>query len=292
MLITYSTPRTAVPVVSVSEMFNKGLFTFGFTVKSHIFCDPLYETRRPSSFPELVKLSRGISNPENDYFSSIPVDSLPAGVKEHLGDTLTMLWSKATSKLVVKAVGIYSDACHMQGAYALIPLDSMPQQPSWKDQFLLLTKRVKLHGPVIPYRKYEIKDHLLLDFEDSIRAIVSQTHEKEIKTSLDDLTVEYYGVMRNTLPDTLFMTVHGHWYGATEWCWHTVYVAVRSDSGWKYSEVLKLNKGNRRFQIDSAFDLNGDGIMEMLVMESASSAVYSIVNGQLVPVAMSGYRGC
>lgn len=273
------------------KLFEKELATFGFAIKGHIFCDPLSRKPDPTPIPSREDSLRKIANPVKDYFASLPLDSLPPSLKEHVGDTLTMVWSKASSQLVVGAVGFYSHVCHEQLAYKLLPIDSTFQRPSWKDTFLLLRKGVRLAGPVVPYSKYEIRDASIGVFEDSVRELVTQANTERTALPLDTIRIEYYGAHTDTLPDTLFMTIHGTG-SSTESCWHTVYLMVHFNDTWKWSTVIDLHPGTCRFRVDSSFDLDGDGVKEFLVMHRAGGAVYNIIDGRMVLVASSGYRGC
>ncbi len=275
----------------VKEMFEDGMVTFGFAMKGHIFCDPLSRAPDSTPVPSRDDSLRRIANPVKDYFASLPLDSLPSSLKEDIGDTLTMIWSKGPGQLMVKATGFYSHACHEQLAHKLLPIDSTFQCPSWEDTFLLLKKDVRLADPIVPYSKYEIGDASTRSFEDSVREFVVQAKMVRSAFLPDTIVIEYYGVHADTLPDTLFMTVHGQSYGTVS-CWHMVYLMVRSNDTWKRSPVIDLHLGARRFRIDSSFDLNEDGVKELLVMNYTSGSVYSIIGGKMVLIASSGYRGC
>jgi hypothetical protein len=292
MVITLLASDTEKVTPSAKKLFEKELVTFGFAIKGHIFCDPLSRKPDPTTQPSREDSLRRIANPVKDYFASLPLNSLPSSLKEHVGDTLTMVWSKGSDQLVVGAVGFYSHVCHGQLAYKLLPIDSTFQRPNWRDTFLLLRKGVRPAGPVVPYSKYEIRDASIRVFEDSVRSLVTQAIIEHTTLPLDTTRIEYYGVHANTLPDTLFMTVHGRARYSTEACWHTVYLMVRSNDTWNRSTVIDLHPGACRFRVDSSFDLDGDGGKEFLVMHRAGGAVYSIIEGRMVLVASSGYRGC
>lgn len=290
MVITLLASDTKKVPPPAKKLFEKELVTFGFAIKGHIFCDPMSRKPDPTTQPSREDSLRRIANPVKDYFASLPIDSLPPSLKEHVGDTLTMVWSKGSDQLVVAAVGFYSHVCHEQLAYKLLPIDPISQRPSWKDTFLLLRKDVRLADPVVPYSKYEIRDASIRVFEDSVRGLVTQANTERTTLPPDTIVIEYYGIDADTLPDTLFMTVHGKGYGTVS-CWHVVYLVVRSNDTWKWSLVIDLHLGARRFRIDSSFDLNGDGVKEFLVMNYAEGAVYSIIDGRMVLVASSSYRG-
>jgi len=292
MVITLLASDTEKVFPPAKKLFEKELATFGFAIKGHIFCGPLSRKPDPIPTPSREDSLRRIANPVKDYFASLPLDSLPSSLKEHVGDTLTMVWSKGFSQLVVGAMGFYSHVCHQQLAYKLLPIDSTFQRPTWEDTFLLLRKGVRPAGPIVPYSKYEIRDASIRVFEDSVREFITQANTERTTLPLDTTRIEYYGVHADKLPDTLFMTVHGRARYSTEACWHTVYLMVRSNDTWKWSLVIDLHLGDHQFRIDSSFDLNGDGVKEFLVMNRACGAVYSIIDGRLILVASSSYRGC
>lgn len=294
LLLLLSVPRAASvggnSRPSVSDMWEQGQITFGYSSRNDIFCSLFYSgEKRQSARSALLGLGESLLVPHSG-FVPLPVDSLPLSVKEYLGDTLTMVWSGGTVRCVAEHAGILFGVCSIAPVYKLKAIDSFSRSLTGVETVLMLAQVVKLSSPVTVYSEYTVNGDDVKDFEDSVRGLVAHA-QASFKGQVEDLRIEYRGVEGDTLPDTLFMTVHG-WDGSM-WCWHTVYLMERSGKTWRWSRLVDLNRGTCRFEIDCSFDLDEDGVSEYLIMWYAEAGVFSIVDGKMVMLVICyDYRGC
>ncbi len=241
-------------------------------------------------------------------------------INDSINDTVIIISGGKKIKAVISQVD-YIVNCY-SGLMCLIkPKDVSPAQLPTK--FLVLKNELaNYEGPNVSYKTYPVStDSFLISLQDSIKAEMKSSYLSQEDSSLQSyldkgdmagynryskwldehrkepgypfyyITTELYGRESDTLPDTLFMFNTGALIYATEFNWVAHFMLTREDESWEISVIQEISRGGK-YEIDCAFDLNGDGEMEYLIRQTGGIGIYRLLNGRFERIVRYDFGIC
>ena len=259
--------------------------------------------RRSEFFPD----QKASSSTE---FVPIPLERVPDSWQTRFGDNVLMVYRGKTLRMVIGGIGWLETDCWISApVYWLRPVDSSTARPAVGDTYLILSIGAKSPGQLTCYNVWPNGDSIHIAearaffapiFQDSMAATrlrneaIGNRNPKAPADSFcrgENLRIKFYAPENNSAEDTVFVAVHCGT-GSTESCWFALGCAIQSDNGLRYEVIVAPSAGPFRFDIDTRFDIEGDGYPEFLVLEDWRASVYTLRNGRLVLRVSSDYRGC
>jgi len=281
---------------------------FGFTAGGRFLCQAfdLPSSAEPESDLDL----RGMAVGEEDGFRLIPAGGLPASWQARLGDTLqTVVYGKVI-RMVIDAYGWFETECWQAGlVYSLAPVDSLASSPGFDEGFLIAPLDDRMRSEIVPYYPCDSvprdaqKALSSLVTDDFCAALMADQVERmkrgsrrpdaplDTHCSLQTTVMRCYSADRSSPSDELFVTLQ-YDMGSTEATWFELVLLHWTTEGIQCRSLLGPGPGDWRFVLDSSLDLDGDGCPEFFIINSHSTSLWRLVNGELILVRSGPYRGC
>ena len=286
-------------IATVQELLERGCLTFGYQSRSAYYCEPFNDSdsrgKVTYTLNQLWQRTRARTLSEDQQFEPIPSDSLPAGQRNRIGETVTFVTAPRNHHFVISDIGEHLDVCGVYPVYRLHPLDSSRMLLPWDHTYVVFAQDLELAPPVTPFHSLSDVDDSMKAYEQQLKDTIAARHQQfrwGADSPIKSTEFAYYVKDSSGQSDSVFMTVKA-FYGDNMNVWNATYLAIRAGGGWIHLPLIQLtNRGWPPGKFDYVSDLNGDGSPEYVIQSHASVNIYNIIDGKLVLVAGSGYRGC
>jgi len=272
---------------------------FGFAYDGMLLCNPVYIGPKENDYFEFAAENGITFDYSKSYFAPFPESTLAHFIADKYGDTAVILRSGRQYRAVIVKAGLYSDACYTNWQYTLTPIDTIMNLAEWKETFLVTPSAKKYSGDLVGFKEYRPDDVSFLKIVDSVKQHMEDTwiiynEEKDgefMPVDADRISIKCYGRDTDSMPDNMFMSV-GCYTGNSTSTWSALYRLKYENDSWNTESIVNPEMGPGGYRFDSAFDLNGDGVMEYLLIDYGGASIYEIDDNGFILITSSDYRGC
>ncbi len=209
------------------------------------------------------------------------------------GDSVTLVWSGGVCETTIDTLGWHWGVCGDDGVYCRLEYTLPPVAHGSRfgyGPFLILRRPLKYSSSIIPFTSYDLPDSSIQVIRDSLSALIRENLLYRWDKAPSAVEIAFFGVVSDTIPDTLFAVGNGgldQFRGTS-----SLSIITKTDGLWNHRLLKDPNQPRRMLQIFYACDLNGDGVLEVLVKGDYSDDIYLIRDGELIFVTRQSFDPC
>ncbi|GEM_PF-4992321 len=277
-------------VEEVRGLFERQLITFGIWDDRRVLAYPAL--RQPFQHRQVV-VDDSLRWPTRGGGSFVPLDYavVAEDVADKPGDSVTLLWREGIHETTINTLGWLWAGCNNEGVFCRLEYTLPPMANSYRcGPFLILRRPLKYNGSIIPFTNYDLPDSSIQVISDSLSALIRKEILDRWNKPPFGVEIEFFGAISDTIPDTLFALGNGwgdHLRGVS-----SLSILTKAEGVWNHRLLKGPNQRRRLREIFYACDLNGDGVLEVLVKGEVSDDIYLFRDGELIFVTKQSYYPC